>query len=581
MALPPNFKSFAMGPAGPGFGGQRLRASGTGKDTSANTNPFIQTPHGNPLFVPQKLGKSTVETRTPKPPKAPEKPLIPYMRYSRKVWDVVKAQHPDLKLWEIGKIIGQQWRDLPEEMKAEYLEEYEIEKLEYEKALKNYHNSPAYLNYIAAKNKANLSNDENRESHDRSSNKYADRRIDIQPAEDDDGTYQDDGYTAKHIAYARYIRNHGLINEIFSDTVVPDVRSVVTTTRLQVLKKQVQSLTMHQKKLETELQQIEEKFEGKKRKFLESSEHFQEELKKHCHRAVDEEMFEKMVERQCEILKRERMGKLVEPNAIPEPSTAPVATPTTVADDNAQAQSGESADQQKQQKPPTTKPEEKPAAPAPPTTTAPENAPANNVSTPSTVSSAPPAQPQVTSANPPPNFPGPGHYQGPPPHGMPSQSVPMPPRPPFQYPPHQQPQHPQGYYPPYQQGPPPAGGYPYSQCPPYPRPSFPVDPAANQGAGNGVPPNPLPAGEQPPMSAAPIQSVPPPQPVANAPPQPQQGPPPQQPPPFQQQPPPAPQQAPPQQGPAAPPAQPAQSPPAQPANPAQQPSEKPAEEKTE
>ncbi|XP_037047321.1 SWI/SNF-related matrix-associated actin-dependent regulator of chromatin subfamily E member 1 isoform X5 [Bradysia coprophila] len=366
MSLPSNYKQVASNSSGPGQSGhfhmkhgvavtfnilkERLRASGSSAASERNKemgNPFVHTVHGNPAFTPGKSGKSTAESRAPKPPKAPEKPLMPYMRYSRKVWDSVKAAHPERKLWEIGKVIGQMWRDLPEPQKQEFIEEYTIEKAEYEKSLKTYHSSPAYLSFLAAKNKAKaaIADADSHETPSRpAKGSQADRRIDIQPAEDEED--QDDGYSVKHVAYARFLRNHRLINEIFSDMAVPDVRTVVTTSRMQVLKRQVQSLTMHQMKLEAELLQMEEKFESKKRRLAESSDVFQEELKKHCKPAVDEETFQKMVERQYEAMKRERMRQLDEPNQLkpnirPDDDISAVPQPTNTANSATEAQPSE------------------------------------------------------------------------------------------------------------------------------------------------------------------------------------------------------------------------------------------------
>ncbi|XP_059141047.1 SWI/SNF-related matrix-associated actin-dependent regulator of chromatin subfamily E member 1-like isoform X2 [Physella acuta] len=320
---------------------------GTSEKDKNNSSPFLPSSHGHPSFNPTKTkgvssaskGSGTSEGRVPKPPKPPDKPLMPYMRYSRKVigkvWEQVKAQNPDLKLWEIGKIIGQMWRDLSDHDKQEFQDEYEVEKVQYTEALKAYHNSPAYQAWVAAKAEREAVDEDEpilrperppasaqkpstkregshlyNELYGFQSSKGDGSRISILPTEDDEDL--EDGFTTKHIAQARYLRNHRLINEIFSDTVVPDVRSVVTEARMTVLKRQVQSLTMHQKKLEGELHQIEEKHEQKKRKFMESSETFHQDLKKLCESKpqITDEMFNNMVAKAIKEEMRMRMQQL-------------------------------------------------------------------------------------------------------------------------------------------------------------------------------------------------------------------------------------------------------------------------------
>jgi len=220
------------------------------------------------------------DIKIPKPPKQPDKPLPAYMRYSRKVWESVKTKNPEMKMWDIGKLIGEQWRNLPEEERQSFNAEYEIEKSEYQEAMKAYHNSPAYREWLKAKEKAQqaIQEQQMQEKMMGGSLPKEEPRFQLQQIEDDD---EEGDFSVKHIAAARFQRNHRLVMEILSDTVVPDVKTIVTRPRHENLKRQVQSLMQHQRKLESEIQDMEEKFNTKKKKIKDDSDNFEEKIKEY------------------------------------------------------------------------------------------------------------------------------------------------------------------------------------------------------------------------------------------------------------------------------------------------------------
>ncbi|MCP9259445.1 SWI/SNF-related matrix-associated actin-dependent regulator of chromatin subfamily E member 1 [Dirofilaria immitis] len=223
----------------PGYVGLKIDAGGM------RERNVVEVGIGISMFRhPPPRPSSQNDSNSLKPPKPPDRPLVPYMRFSRKMWAKVRAENPESQLWDIGKVIGQMWRDAPESEKATYHQEYDIERQEYEKALKAYYNSAAYQQYLSAKNRAKVNDKSNTVGGVIAASRG---RLDtggvvIQPVEDEELG----DLSSRRIAAVRFDRNHRLIADLFSGNVVTDTRTVLAQNRIEMLKKQATSLALHQ-----------------------------------------------------------------------------------------------------------------------------------------------------------------------------------------------------------------------------------------------------------------------------------------------------------------------------------------------
>ncbi|EGT33803.1 hypothetical protein CAEBREN_09141 [Caenorhabditis brenneri] len=235
---------------------------------------------------PQSTPARNFQDMSSRGPKMPERPLQPYMRYSRKMWPRVRAENPEAQLWDIGKIVGKMWLEITDAERSIFQHEYELEKADYEKQMKNFQGN-GMSNFMMNKGRA-----KNNEKMSRS-------RMDaggvvIQPVDEDEGGNE---MSTRRLAGVRYERNNRLISDLFSPSIVTDTRTVVPHHRMEMLKRQAASLGTHQSKLEEELTKLERAHDNRKRAIEKGSDDFQEQLKKVVSEkpVVDEEKFEQTV----------------------------------------------------------------------------------------------------------------------------------------------------------------------------------------------------------------------------------------------------------------------------------------------
>ena len=72
-------------------------------------------------------------------PRIPDPPLTPYTRfYSSGILNKLRKNHPNVSGWELNKIVGQIWKNMSYEERQPYRDQYQMEKQQYEYAVKQF-----------------------------------------------------------------------------------------------------------------------------------------------------------------------------------------------------------------------------------------------------------------------------------------------------------------------------------------------------------------------------------------------------------------------------------------------------------
>lgn len=205
----------------------------------------------------------------------PNLPPTPYMRFSKANMEKLLEYYPDSKAWNVGRLMGQLWRELPEKEKLPYFDAYKAAKTDFDKKFKSFYTTTS-KNCYAEDQELNIKDSATNESNIFSENEEPY----IEPAEDEED-FTDESFTEKHKSHARFVKNNLLMNAIFSNTKSSnnDEWTPNLTERLERLKKSGSTLEAYLKKRLAELHVLQQVHEQRMKKINDLKTNFQKRLR--------------------------------------------------------------------------------------------------------------------------------------------------------------------------------------------------------------------------------------------------------------------------------------------------------------
>ncbi|UJR31852.1 hypothetical protein I4U23_019328 [Adineta vaga] len=136
----------------------------------------------------------------------------------------------------------------------------------------------------------------------------------------------------RHIAAARFQRNQRLLQEVFNEVCIPDLRLNVNADRISTLRRQAHALKEHCETFEKDFTELEQKHVEKKRKFLEENENFYDDYKQASATDLSEEKINEIIQKHEAMEKLQKEKQLLiqqQQQTIPATTQAQLSTTST------------------------------------------------------------------------------------------------------------------------------------------------------------------------------------------------------------------------------------------------------------